>query len=231
MESTSISLSLPAACSFKGLIRLCMEYCSRVWGGGGSTRTALLIRVESKILVSSIQFSSIFKLKVRQFEQMRFGLQGRGTSGSSRTPPGMHTPPGWKVSPPGDTKAQRVAPALLWLLNTTVFGVAPITIVYGTVLSLLVETVPFLTTRCPGLVILLMQVVLVMWLFLRSWDFYILHIKLCVTRGTTPAPPCCSVPNIVQNAEVQWRQPPPTVNCATHALFNGGSIPPFLTHV
>ena len=43
---------------------------------------------------------------------------------------------------------------------------------------MLVETVPFLTSRCPWLVILLVQVVV--WLLLRSWDFYILHIKLYV---------------------------------------------------
>ena len=115
-----------------------------------------------------------------KFNMMKSGLAGRGTSRSSRTPPGLYTPPGWNVSPPGDTKAQRVAPAILWLLNTMVFGVAPITFVYGTVLQLLVETVPFLTSRCPGLVTLLVQVVLAMWLFLRSWDLYILHIKLYV---------------------------------------------------
>ena len=51
-------------------------------------------------------------------EMMKFG-----SLGSSRTPTGLHTPPGWNVSPPGDTKAKWMVGVLLWVANT----VAPAT--------------------------------------------------------------------------------------------------------
>ena len=68
-----------------------------------------------------------------------------------------------------------VLSTLLWTANQLVVAVVPPILVYGTLLPLLAETVPFLASKVSASLTLPLQLMVVVWLSVTAWDFYSLQ--------------------------------------------------------
>lgn len=75
-------------------------------------------------------------------------------------------------------------PALLWTANLVLITVAPGVLVYGTVLPVLAETLPFLAKKVPVPVdiTVLLQLLLVGWLLMRTCQFYSPQVALYLNQ-------------------------------------------------
>ena len=79
-----------------------------------------------------------------------------------------------RLDNPPKKEAKSVPPALVWAVNMVLVMATPVIFVYGTVLPLLAETIPYLASKFPTTfdVTLLLQLMVVGWLLLSAWDFY-----------------------------------------------------------